>query len=263
MPRIKVVGLVAMVGGSLGFLSLLSLLVTQPTRTGVSASLGATPREIKLTNLTANSATLSWVTDEAVVCAVKILAGDTFADDRGPTTASTLHHVTLKQLRPNQSYRFQLISRGQIFQNQDQAYVLTTAQQSAAPPAAPFYLKGRSSDPSLIYFTFNDSLPLSTLSDDQGAFLLTLSNALKKDRQNYYPAQKGEKGYLLFQTNQNQQTRELVVEEALTLSASDSDSAVSTDGIDNLPPAGVAPEVDKPSFNLISWLLTLLGLRHG
>ncbi|MFH1840995.1 MAG: fibronectin type III domain-containing protein [Candidatus Shapirobacteria bacterium] len=266
MPRYKLVGLSAMIGGSLGFLGLLGVLVGQPTRLGVTASIGATPREIKLTNLSANSLTVSWVTDEAVTGTIK-LGTDSFPDDRGAALITRLHHVTLENLRPNQTYAFEILSQGQKFANQDQPYIFNTAQVAAAAPPAPFYLRGQANGEALVYFAFNDSLPISTLTDSEGRFLLTLSNALEKNRQDYYPLQEGEKGYLLFQTNQGSETQEVVVQEVLTLvQGEQSQSFESSASLSNLPPSAVDgsassadEDIDRPRFNLLAWLRGLFG----
>jgi hypothetical protein len=240
-------------------LSLLAVLVSQPTRVRITASVGSTPREIKLTNLSSNSLTVSWVTDEVVSGAISA-GGQTYPDDRGASLATRLHHITLKDLRPNQKYTFELLANGQKFTNAGRPYVFTTTQQSVTAPPAPFYLKGQTTGESLVYFTFNDSLPISTVTDKDGRFLLTLSNALKKNRQDYYPVQKSEKGYLLLQTNQGSETREVVVDEALTFSPVDDQLVIEQPGNNlaaALPPAsaiGESAPLDKPRFNLLNWL---------
>ena len=260
MPRQKIIGLAALIGGSLGFLSLLAVLVSQPTRVRITASVGSTPREIKLTNLSSNSLTVSWITDEAVTGAVSA-GGQTYPDDRGASLATRLHHITLKDLRPNQKYTFELLANGQKFTNAGRPYVFTTAQQSATPPPAPFYLKDQTIGESLVYFTFNDSLPISTVSDENGYFLLILTNVLKTNRQDYYPVQAGEKGYLLVQTNQGSETREVVVDEALTVGTASAGGQSSPANLTaNLPSAsaGESASLDKRHFNLLTWIIGLL-----
>lgn len=67
------------------------------------------PKKIKLTNLSPNSLTLSWVTNRPVLGAV-VYTADQISQIAYQEQLSTVHHVTVEHLLPDKNYSFTLIS---------------------------------------------------------------------------------------------------------------------------------------------------------
>lgn len=239
--------------GLIGLIASLTL-VLRSSGLRIRALPEETPQEVRLTNLTENSVTVSWLTAAPTLASVvyssrpDLSSALTGFDERGADVRSTLHFVTLTNLQPNTAYYFRLISGGGSFDNQSKPYTFTTAPHISLTPAPPFVIKGKAGREALVYFSFNDSTSLATLADENGNYLLTLNNALTKNLQNYYPVQKREKGYLLINDGQSQTGREVVVEEEMTLL-----SQAEQEDLANLPPnlTGQLPKPDRTSFLLI------------
>ncbi len=214
--RDLVVGLVALGVGILGLLGSFFLVLRQVDFSGQSAP-GEAPQQVKLTNLTENSASISWLTNDlasgAVAYGVKpdLESNISTFDDRGGNVSSLLHQVTLKNLKPGSAYYFRIVSGTSTFDNQGKPYVFSTPQHYSLTPLPPAILKGRSEKESLVYFSFRNSLPVSALSDEKGFYLLTINNALNSDQEGFHSVQSGEKGYLLFQYAKESQTQEVVI----------------------------------------------------
>ena len=137
-----VLGLIALVMGILGLFGSFFLVLRQVDFSGQTAP-GEVPRELKLTNLTQNSASISWVTNDRVSAAVEYgLRSDLESslsafDERGGNIVSTIHQVTLKNLKPSSAYYFRLISGSSTFDNQGKPYVFSTPQHISATPLPP------------------------------------------------------------------------------------------------------------------------------
>lgn len=234
-----------------GFLGLLvSLaLVSGNIQTRSQASPSFLPTEIKLANVTENSASVSWLTEKATVGSVvyslnlDLNAEMTVGDDRGITTVSTLHQITLKNLKPGTNYYFQLISGDRAYDNGGKPYVLRTIQHTGVTPTAPFIIRGKLETEGLVYFSFNDSLPVSAFSDPSGRFLLTINNAVKKDLSGYYPVQKGEKGFLFFQLADDFWQQEVVVGEEMVIVPQKTAAVVKETPILPLPEPAARPSL--------------------
>jgi len=238
-----IIGLIAITAGLVGLSGSLILTLHKTVYQG-KASVESTPAEIRLTNLSGNSLSISWLTQELVIGGViygtnpSLSPSLTGFDDREGEVRSTVHHVTLKNLKPETTYYFRLISGDSYFDNQGSPYTFSTPRHSGQTPAPPYIFKGKlGRQEVLIYFSFNDSTPISTLTDEQGNFLLSFNNALRKDKSNYYPVQKGEKGLLLIQDKETAQTFEVVIGEEVfspeTATSADGEREVSLEA--NLP----------------------------
>lgn len=211
-----VFGLIALGVGILGLFGSFFLVLRQVDFSGQSAP-GEVPQQVKLTNLTENSASISWVTNDtasgAVVYGVRqdLESNMTTFDDRGGNITSLLHHATLKNLKPGSAYYFRIVSGSSTFDNQGKPYVFSTPQHSSLTPLPPAIIKGRADKEALVYFSFRNSLPVSSLSDEKGYFLVTINNALNSDQQSFHSVQNGEKGYLFFQYDKGSDTQEVIV----------------------------------------------------
>jgi hypothetical protein len=131
-------------------IALVAGLVMFGTGTGVfspRATPQTTPKQVKITNVGDKSFTVSFYTDEATTGFVKYGAKETdlksqSSDDRdqlaGAVGEYTLHHITVKGLKPSSSYFFTLgTGSGSIFDNNGAPFnVKTVADPGTPPPAA-------------------------------------------------------------------------------------------------------------------------------
>jgi len=266
--RNLIVGLVALGIGILGLFGSFFLVLRQVDFSGQSAP-GEVPQQVKLTNLTENSASISWVTNDSVSGAVvyglrpDLESNISTYDDRGGNITSNLHHVTLKNLKPGSAYYFRLVSGSASFDNQSKPYVFSTPQHSSLTPLPPAIVKGKTAKEALVYFSFRNSLPVSTLSDEKGFFLVTINNALNNDQSNFHSVQNGERGYLLFQSAKDSETREVVIGGEETLVEETPTAALPVEKPKALESELPAPAAVKPasSFvqNIINYFQQILG----
>lgn len=266
--RDLVVGLVALGVGILGLLGSFFLVLRQVDFSGQSAP-GEVPQQVKLTNLTQNSASVSWVTNDVVSGAViyglrsDLESNISTYDDRGGNITSNLHHVTLKNLKPGITYYFRLVSGSATFDNQGKPYVFSTPQHSSLTPLPPAIVKGKSAKEALVYFSFRNSLPVSSLSDEKGFFLVTINNALNNDQSDFHSVQNGERGYLLFQSAKDTETREVIITGEETLVENTTVSPLPIEKPKTLESELPAPAQVKPanSFvqNIINYFQQILG----
>ncbi|MFH0863564.1 MAG: Ig-like domain-containing protein [Candidatus Gottesmanbacteria bacterium] len=153
------------------------------------------PAEVKITNISDNSFTISWVTLSKTSGTVNygedLSLGNILADDRdqvaGQTTPYFTHHSTLRYLKPSTKYYFKIISGSGTYDNDGEPYIVTTAPSVAASNQVfPVYGTIVNSDGSpavdaIVYLDIGQSPPLSTLVKSSGSWLITLNNARTAD----------------------------------------------------------------------------------
>lgn len=157
-------------------------------RTGFfsKADISAAPQDIRISNVSDNSFTVSWITAKPVNGFVSFggseSLGETAQDDRdssGPKMRQT-HHVTLKNLDPDTVYFYKIT-------NGDTAKQKTAPTTQDTPPLAdPIFGKVVRSDQSpeteaIIYSIISGSTLLSSYTREDGNFLITLNNARTSD----------------------------------------------------------------------------------
>ncbi|MBI2268365.1 MAG: fibronectin type III domain-containing protein [Candidatus Blackburnbacteria bacterium] len=191
--------------GLVGFFILLAglpagaYLVSQRTGLFTQASPEETPKEIKITNISDNSFTVSFITpDKAVVGYVGYgeteKLGSSSSDDRDSSrqTPRFTHHITVKNLDPATKYYFKIGSGKSVYDNGGTSYVVTTAPTTNDPPAVadPAYGKIKTATgiaplEALVYLTAAGGTPLSSYTRETGNWLITLNNARTADLSRY------------------------------------------------------------------------------
>ncbi len=145
----------------------------------IKASPDKTPRNTQITNLSDNGFSVSFLTSAPVMVSVKVDSRTFPEEDLIP---KKLHHLTIKNLRPNQNYTFEIISGKETFNLPE--FSATTASTTETTPSAPMVLSGTVVDSSgrpasgtLVYLTLPSTLPISTTVNNSGNWLLTLNKA--------------------------------------------------------------------------------------
>lgn len=104
------------------------------------ASMGETPKNVQISNITDTSFTVSYVTSERAGGGISYGRDKQFGqvglDERdqqiGKSSARWIHYVTISQLDPGTKYYFAIQSGTKVFLNNNQPYEVTTASTSNA-----------------------------------------------------------------------------------------------------------------------------------
>jgi hypothetical protein len=174
-------------------------LISQKTNFFSQATPSAVPQELKITNVTDNSFSVSWLTPQKAsvgfVTYGTVSSLDKAAfDDRDSAGQEKMftHHVTVKNLEPDKIYYFKIDSEGKTYDNNGSPYQARTAPTTdkSVPDTKPAYGKiiASSSEPpkeGLVYLSFDKGAPLSTYLRGSGDWLVNLSSARKPDLSTY------------------------------------------------------------------------------
>lgn len=171
-------------------------LVSQQTSLFSKADVSTAPQEIKVSNISDNSFTISWLTGKPTTGFIKYgseALEETVQDDRdsGSQQLRTTHHVTLKNLEPGKTYYYKIFSGPEVFDNQGKPFTQVTAPTTENPPAVPEPVFGKVVTPegaaaseALVYLQINGGSLLSGYTRE-GNWLITLNNARTKDLTDY------------------------------------------------------------------------------
>lgn len=159
----------------------------------------AIPKQIRITNISENSFTVSWTTDEAVIGFIKYgltpSLEETVTDERdelsGQPVSYLVHHVKVEDRKPETKYYFKIGSGKRLFDNNGKPYEVTTAPVLGTPPPADTVygtiLKPDDSaaEGVIVYLTLANSTPLSALTKSGGNWAIPLSVARTSDLSSY------------------------------------------------------------------------------
>jgi hypothetical protein len=186
-------------------IALVAGLLMFSTGTGVFAPRATpqtTPKQVKITNVGDKAFTVSFYTDEATAGFVKYGVDEAdlktqASDDRDQLAGSvgkyTLHHVTVKSLKPNTSYFFTIgTGSGSSFDNEGKAFSVKTAVDPGTPPpvAKTVYgsvmtAGGTPAEGSVVYLVAEGGAELSALVKSSGSWAISLANARTADGSAY------------------------------------------------------------------------------
>lgn len=160
-----------------------------------------TPKNIRISNVTDKTFTISFYTDESTVAFVKYGADEKkldkqASDDRdqlsGVVKDYRLHHITVRSLEPGKNYFYVLGTGSSTFDNEGLPYnVATAAKQNQSPPNnQTVYGNVIEADGSpvegAIVYVYSDSMgTLSNLVKSSGSWGIALANAFSLDKSTY------------------------------------------------------------------------------
>lgn len=158
------------------------------------ASPETTPKDLKVTNITDTSFTVSWVTDNKTTGYIKYGTSATaittvITDDRDLITGSVgqyrTHHVTVRGLSPSTPYYYKIgTGTTELYDDSGKPYQTrtTTPITSAAKTLYGEVLSGTTgASGALVYISGDTISPLSTITQTGGSFALSLAIARAKD----------------------------------------------------------------------------------
>lgn len=175
------------------FLGVLAVNYRQVFRIGAAADLA--PKNIRISNQTGSSLTISWTTDKQTSGFVSYgesqnSLGTVANDEMGDL--SFTHYVTLSPLKPQTTYYFKIISGGESFDNNGTPWTALTGT-ALSKQTTSFIVSGSVLTPTgtpatkaIVYINAGGYI-LSTPTSDKGTFLIQLTNMRSADLSNYAP----------------------------------------------------------------------------
>lgn len=156
-----------------------------------------TPKNIKITNVTDNSFSVSFLTDESTAGFLKYgdksnsldnQVGDERDQISGSVQPYNMHHLTVRGLQPSTIYYFTLgTGSNSSFTNDGEPFQVRTAQQAGAQPAAKTIYgsvtteTGAPAEGAVVYVKHPSAGELSSLVKSSGSWAVYLSNARTPD----------------------------------------------------------------------------------
>lgn len=153
----------------------------------ISASPEETPQQVKITDITDKSFSVSWVTEKPTAGFVSYGTSEklgTVISQKLPTSqASVLHYITIEGLKPNTEYFFKIGSGKNTYGKNNGAYRQKTAPAPSTLPETDIIF-GTVSDQSgnaargvIVYAAFANATTLSAVTDEAGRWSMPLSTA--------------------------------------------------------------------------------------
>ena len=167
----------------------------------VSVDPAIIPKKIKITNISSDRFSISWITEGitngSVIYGQQGKLDLIVVDDRDQLTGETnpynTHHVTITNLNPSQTYQFKIRSgeNDKLFDNNSEPFTITTAAQVSNQPASDLIngtvtsSNGNSAVGSIVYISMPGMSPLSTQVKKDGSWLINLSTAYNEQLTDY------------------------------------------------------------------------------
>jgi len=151
------------------------------------------PKDVRVTNVSESTLSVSWTTDSEITGFVKWgesknSLGETTSAETG---TANVHSATMTGLKTKTSYFFTINSGGVDFDNNGVLWEAQTAAEATAPEK-PIVISGVVQDgagnpaaKALVYATAGGGTSLSTVSSEQGNWVIPLSNARTQDLAEY------------------------------------------------------------------------------
>lgn len=157
-----------------------------------------TPQNIAITNITDDSAVISWQTNASTTSFITYGQKDpteqTVLDDRDGNIPKphSIHYVTLKNLLPNTGYLFKITSGKLISEVSKFATAMPLTNQTGFTPIIGSVMNGNNPlNDGFVYLSIQDAAPESSLIKSGGNFLIPISQIRKTDLSDIFPLTAG------------------------------------------------------------------------
>jgi hypothetical protein len=151
----------------------------------LGASPDTTPKDVKTSNITDSSFTVTWITDKETVGYVswgkdKTLGNTTAVTE---TQASKIHASTVRNLQHNSLYYFKINSEKNVFDNNGIPWetqtgsTLTPSTGSMVASGTIISALGEPVAQALVHISAGGMSPISTITSDNGSWLIPLSSS--------------------------------------------------------------------------------------
>lgn len=179
---------------------LTTIIVKSQTSLRSKASNSEEPQNVKITNVSDDSFTITYQTDAPTTGSVSYGKGKELGNteleepdkEKGGLFPKTIHSLTLKKLSPNTKYNLVIISGQNTFLNNGAPFEIVTAKEISFPSALQNILKGKiilpngnPSNETLVFLNTENSQLLSTLVRENGEFNFFLKSLRSSDLTSY------------------------------------------------------------------------------
>lgn len=179
------------------------MLTTYLVQTGVitlgRAAPGYTPENVRISNITNSSFTISYITQEASVGSISYGLDENLSqvalDDRdqqnGSVTPTTIHYVTIRNLQSKTKYFFRISSNQTTFLNNDVPFAtitgptLTDNLPSQKPLAGQILFESENSKEAIVYLNSKNAQTISTRVSPDGNYTLPLNSLRNQELTSY------------------------------------------------------------------------------
>jgi hypothetical protein len=182
-------------------LGVTTFLVNQTSLFGIKASPSKEPQNVRITNITDTSFSISYITNDSVPGSISygtsVNLNQTALDDNdqqsGSLTNHKIHSITLTSLSPKTIYYFTITSGDQVYKNNNNPFQVTTGLSLSKNPSNQKPITGKIILPDgsapkegILYITTNNSEVISTTIKPDGTYLLPLNSLRNNDISSYY-----------------------------------------------------------------------------
>ncbi|HUD44166.1 MAG TPA: Ig-like domain-containing protein [Patescibacteria group bacterium] len=215
----------------IGAFLLTTQLVKNPTNFSIKAGPSQDPQDVKITNISDTSFTVSYTTSDNVLGDISynsktgnstLVLDDRDKDSKTPSN-HTIHHISVYGLTPNSKYSFTILSGSSTYENNGSPYTVTTGQTLSSSASAQI-LSGtvifpdQSNTEAVVYVNFIGSQTLSALVQKNGSYALDLSKIRNNQLTSYFDITSSVGTVLVRGVNQ-QTTAQFNSDQGLTLPA--------------------------------------------
>ena len=182
-------------------LGVTTFLVNQGGLLKSNATPSQQPQEVRITNITGNSFSVSYTTQDSVVGSINYgkdnNLGQTGLDDTDQQTGTVMthkiHNVTIRNLTSSTKYYFDITSAQQAYMNNGHNFEVTTGPDLSGSPPQQNPIAGKIVLPdgsvpkeAIIYVTANGAQVISTLVKPDGSYILPLNSLRTTDLSSFY-----------------------------------------------------------------------------
>lgn len=161
----------------------------------LGATPGATPKDVRITNITDSSFSVSWVTEKEVKGFIKWdtseILGRTEQDEIGKP--SFTHTATIESLSPEKTYFFKINSGGSDYDNNGVSWQVKLGPSLVAEgdtnltSGTVINSLGQPVKNALVYIAVGGGSPLSTLTSESGSYIISIASARTQALGSYIP----------------------------------------------------------------------------
>jgi len=175
-----------------------TLLVGQNTFFEQLASPTTQPQDVRITNISDSSFTVSYKTASFVLGSVNFgkdqKLGQTVGDERDKNTVTQhkIHSFTAQNLNPSTKYYFSIVSGQESYLNNGLPYEITTASTIKASVGTGFIVgkivtvENLPPKEAVVYMTTTGAQALSTVANNDGSYTLSLEKLRKQDLSSFF-----------------------------------------------------------------------------
>lgn len=181
-------------------IALTTIVTNSQTNLNSKASNSEEPRNVKITNLSDKSFTITYQTDAAVTGSVNYgrdknlgnIELEELDKERANFSPKSIHSITVKKLFPKTKYNFVIISGQNTFLNNGIPFEILTGPNISSSSAEQHAVKGKillpngnPPDEALVYLRTQNSQLLSSVTAKDGTYGFSLKNLRSEDMASY------------------------------------------------------------------------------